>query len=293
MSSHDPSTPSQPFRHPHHSRRMRVFISIDMEGISGIVAREQVTPGERDYQIGRELMTLEANAAVEGALAAGAKEIVVRDAHAYKSNLLPELLHEAADFVSGTPTPLSMVEGLEAGADALVLVGYHAREGTIGGVLDHTMSSRSVAAIIVNGREFGETALSAMVAGDLGIPTVFLSGDRAACGQARELIPGISTVAVKEGLGRHAARCLNPKRARPLVREGVKKALRSSKAKPFVVRPPVGVVVEFKDSAKADVAARLPEAKRVAGHSVAFTAGSAIEAYRVATAMLTMAQAAL
>ena len=271
---------------------MRVFISVDMEGVSGIVAREQVIPGERDFQIGRELMTKDANAAIEGALAAGAKEVLVRDSHANKINLLVEQLHEAANFISGSPTPMSMVEGLETGADAVLLIGYHSREGTLGGVLDHTMSGKSVAAVLVNGQEFGETALSAMVAGELGIPTVFLSGDRAACEQAQKLIPGIGTVSVKEGLGRYAARCLAPKRARELIKTGVTKALKSSQAKPFVVKTPLDLVIEFKDSGKADAAGRIPNTRRVDGHSVGYDAKSCVEAYKAAVAMITMAQGA-
>lgn len=271
---------------------MRVFISVDMEGVSGIVAREQVIPGERDYQVGRELMTKEVNAAVEGALAAGAKEILVRDSHANKINLLVEQLHDAADFISGSPTPMSMVEGLEQGADALVLVGYHSREGSLGGVLDHTMSGKSVGAILVNGQEFGETALSAMVAGELSIPTVFLSGDRAACEQARKLIPGIVTVPVKEGLGRYAARCVAPKRAREMIKQGVTKAVRSSKAKPFAVRTPLDLVIEFKDSGKADSAARIPQTRRVDGHRIGYDAKTCVDAYKAAVAMIAMAQGA-
>jgi D-amino peptidase len=271
---------------------MRVFISVDMEGISGIVAREQVIPGERDFQIGRELMTKEANAAIEGAVAAGAKEILVRDSHANKINLLVEQLHEAADFISGSPTPMSMVEGLEQGADAVLLVGYHSREGSLGGVLDHTMSGKSVAAVLVNGQEFGETALSAMVAGELSIPTVFLSGDRAACDQAQKLITGIATVAVKEGLGRYAARCMAPRRARGLIKEKVERSLKSSKAKPFVVKAPLDMVIEFKDSGKADAAARIPHTRRVDGHRVGYDAKSCIDAYKAAVAMITMAQGA-
>jgi D-amino peptidase len=171
----------------------------------------------------------------------------------------------------------------------MLLVGYHATEGTPGGVLDHTMSGKSVGSIVVNGREFGETAMSAMVGGDLGVPTVFLSGDRAACEQAQKIIPGIATVAVKEGLGRYSARCVHPGRARRLISEGVKRALKGTKPRPFVVKPPIELVIEFKDSGKADAAGRIPGTRRVDGHRVAFDARGGIEAYKAAAAMITMA----
>jgi D-amino peptidase len=159
---------------------MKAFISIDMEGICGIVREIETDPvkGGEAYQQSRHLMTQEANAAIEGCMKAGATEILIADSHWNFDNLIPEELHEAAILLRGTPRGFSMVEELDASSDAALFVGYHARAGTPRAILDHTYSG-TVAAVRVNGTEVGETGINAYLAGHHGVPVVLVTGDRA------------------------------------------------------------------------------------------------------------------
>ncbi|HZM26289.1 MAG TPA: M55 family metallopeptidase, partial [Gemmatimonadales bacterium] len=161
---------------------MRVYISVDMEGIAGVVHEDQTNPVDprcaAEYARFRKLMTGEANAAVEGALAGGASQVVVNDSHWEMRNLLPEDLHEAAELLSGGPKRLSMLEGIEADFDAAVFIGYHAKAGTAGAILDHTMMD-AIRDVRLNGRSMGELGLNAALAGAHGVPVALVSGDRA------------------------------------------------------------------------------------------------------------------
>src|SRR6266542_1531997 len=204
---------------------MRIYISVDMEGIAGVVHEDQTNPVDprcaAEYARFRKLMTGEANAAVEGALAAGATQFVVNDSHWDMRNLLPEELHEAAELLSGGPKRLSMLEGIERGFDAALFIGYHARAGTPRAVLDHTIMD-AVRDVRLNGRSMGELGLNAALAGAYGVPVALVSGDRATAEEARALLGrGIETVIVKEAVSRHAARSVAPAAARQLVRDGV------------------------------------------------------------------------
>ena len=175
---------------------VKVLISVDMEGVSGVVHADHTGRDGKDYDIGRRLMTLEANAAIEGAIEAGADEVVVNDSHGTQRNLLPELLDQRAQLITGSPKPQTMMAGLDATFDAALCVGYHARAGSQG-ILDHTISGRVVHEILVNGQPQGELGLNAGIAAHHGVPIVMVAGDTACCEQARELIPGIEAAEVK------------------------------------------------------------------------------------------------
>ena len=151
---------------------MKVFVSIDMEGISGVVSPEQCTPGNPDYERARLLMTQEANAAILGARAAGAAEVAVSDSHGNMRNLLIEELDTWADLIYGSPKPFGMMEGLDDSFGVVFLIGYHARAGTLNAILDHTYSSRCVHHVELNGRPVGEIGLNAALAGFHGVPPV-------------------------------------------------------------------------------------------------------------------------
>src|SRR5207245_9873804 len=167
---------------------MKAFISIDMEGICGVVREIETDPikGGEAYQQSRHLMTQEANAAIEGCVKAGATDILIADSHWNFDNLIPEELHEAATLLRGTPRGFSMVEALDASADAALFAGYHARAGTPRAILDHTYSGTS-AAVRRNGTEGGETGINACLAGHHGVAVDLVTGDRAATRQAKSL----------------------------------------------------------------------------------------------------------
>src|SRR5205823_10218197 len=183
---------------------MRVYISVDMEGIAGVVHESQTDPTDpacaAEYGRFRRLMTAEANAAVEGAVAAGATRVLVNDSHWFMRNLLAEELHQAAELVAGDPKPRSMVQGIEGGFDAALFIGYHARAGTHNAILDHTYADR-IYEVRLNGKPVGELGLNAALAGVHGVPVALVSGDSALATEAKDLLgQGVGTVIVKEAV---------------------------------------------------------------------------------------------
>ncbi len=272
---------------------MRVFISADIEGISGVVAGDQTGPKGYDYGRARKLMTGEVNAAVEGALAAGAAEVVVNDAHGSMRNILIEELVPEARLMTGSPKTLGMMEGIDhpAGFDVCGFVGYHARAGTQG-VLNHTISGGVVSRVHLNGREVGETGLNAALAGHHGVPLAFLSGDSDVCRQVQELVPGVVTVAVKEAVGRYAALCMSPEKAREAIRDGMMSAVskaREGDLAPLSVEAPVRISLVVSDTAMADLAAMLPGSHREGFLEVAYEAQDARSAFVALRAMIMLA----
>jgi D-amino peptidase len=209
---------------------VRVHVISDMEGVAGIVKWQQTTGGEKLYDEGRVLYTEEINAAVRGAKAAGATEIVVMDCHgaggAYSFNsLLPELLDPACEYVVQQEWT-EYTAFLESGCDAALFIGMHAMAGTADGVLSHTVSGQAWQSLRFNGTLVGETGINAALCGHWGVPVVLVTGDRAVCSEARELLgDGLTTVDVKEGLGRFSARMKTPHEARELIEAGAKQAL--------------------------------------------------------------------
>jgi D-amino peptidase len=230
---------------------MRVHIISDMEGIAGIVRSEQTNAGEALYEEGRKLYTEEINAAVRGATKAGAKEIVVMDHHgagkAFSFNsLIPDLLDSACEYVV-QPSWTGYTGFLEAGCDACLLVGMHAMAGTSDGVLAHTVSGREWRSLRFNGVLVGETGINAALCGTWNCPVLLVTGDEASCREATALLgDGLTTVAVKKGIGRFAARNVAPLRARELIEEGARNALKKLDAvKPYDPGRPCEIAVEF------------------------------------------------
>jgi D-amino peptidase len=255
-------------------RPMKIFISIDMEGITGVVQPAQLGPGPEgwEYARAREWMTGEARAAIEGAQAAGATEIVIADSHGNMQNLLIDQLPDAVRIVRGSPRPLSMMQGIDDTFSGAVFIGYHASEYGSDAVRGHTMSSARLLHVKINGTEVGEGAWNAAIAGSVGVPVLFISGDRAAVEQFRKTVPAVEGVIVKEGLGYHAAVTMTPARGRELIRTGVERAIRRAGAvKPHVVGTPVNLEVGFKLTLDAERASYIPGLKRVDAHAVAGT----------------------
>jgi D-amino peptidase len=246
----------------------RVFISIDMEGISTIVDWEEVDKNSSEYGFARKLMVQDLNAAIEGALDAGAKEVMVSDAHGRMRNLRPEDVHEAAVLTRGSPKPDSMMEGIDEGHDAAMYVGYHSMKGTLNGVCAHTISGSTVQRVWINGRETGEFGMNSALAGYYGVPSVMLAGDYAATQEAEAFVPGITTATVKWANGRYGAKCLHPKEAAKVIRAKAKEALSKKFPEPRVVKEPVEIRLELTNAAMADLVMLIPGYERVDGVTV-------------------------
>jgi D-amino peptidase len=269
---------------------LNVLISVDMEGIAGVVASEHVSPGKPEYERFRKLMTDEANAAIAGAVAGGATRVVVNDAHANMTNLLIEELDQAAELISGSPKPYGMLQGIGPDVDAVCFVGYHAASGTGAAVLEHTWSGR-VVAVRLNDQVVGETGLNAALAGAFDAPVVLVAGDQAVTEEARALLGPIETVAVKAGITRTTAQCLHPATACERIRQAAERAMHLT-IPPFVVPPPMTLEVTFLRAIHADMAELIPGTRRVDGRTVAWTGDDMPTVYRVFRAMGSLALSA-
>jgi len=254
---------------------MKIFIAVDLEGVAGYAKWDAA-----DRQREREFITDDASAAIAGCFEGGAREVLVTEAHANMRNILPERLDPRAAFLSGEPKPLNHMAGIDGSFDAAMLVGYHARAGTLNAVMCHTYSL-GIFSLRFNGIEVGEIGTDAAIAGHFGVPVVMVSGDEAACREAKALLGEVEGVAVKKGIGRFAAEMLPLEKARAMIREGAKRALQQkTRPKPFVIDPPVRVEVTFTSPSAADALAGLPGLIRVDGCTVAFEgAGGFLQAH--------------
>jgi D-amino peptidase len=209
-------------------------------------------------------------------------------------NISPDDLHPKAILISGSPKPLSMMQGIDASYAACLLIGYHAKAGTENAILDHTISGSVVRAIKVNGVELPELGLNAAIAGYYGVPVVLVSGDTAVCRQAGEVLgKDVTTVAVKEAYGRLAAKLLPMAEAREMIKAGVTDALgKLGRVKPFKMAAPYNFELAYHVSAQADMGAMLlPNVKRVDARTLAFTADDYIEGFRTLRALISLAPA--
>jgi D-amino peptidase len=272
---------------------MRVYISVDMEGVAGVVHEDQTNPIDprcaSEYARFRKLMTAEANAAIQGAIDVGATRVLVNDSHWTMRNLLAEEMHEAAELVSGGPKMRSMMEGIDAGFDAALFIGYHARAGTKNAILDHTYADR-IMDVRLNGRSVGEVGINAALAGTFDVPVVLVSGDAALAAEAFDLLgEDVTAVIVKEAVGRHAAKSLAPAVACRRIREATAKALKRKKHHRFAIEAPITLEVDFSKTVEADMAEVTPGALRTGGRTVAFTHHDYREVFRAWRAMQNLA----
>lgn len=254
---------------------MKVYISVDFEGVAGSTSWSSTNLGDREHgPLARE-MTLEAVAACQGALDAGAKEIYVKDAHDSGRNMDISLFPKEAKIILGWKnSPDSMVAGLDSSFDALMFVGYHAPAGTNGSPLSHTMDP-CANYIKFNGELASEFLLHAYVGASLGVPSVFLSGDRLLCSHVQSYDPEITTVAVKEGMG-NATVNLAPIRAQELIREGAKKGLLHRNYCSIKVPQTITMEINFKDHYKALRASYYPGVSLINDFTVSY-AGTSIK----------------
>lgn len=227
--------------------RLKVFISVDMEGLAGVVAGSDVSPSGPDYGHFRAIMAAETNAAVDGAARAGATEFVVRDSHGNKTNLLPADVSPRAQLIRGASTgPKNMMEGIDASFGAAIFIGYHAKAGTPNAVLAHT-SNGNVIDFEINGVSLPEAGYNALVAGLYDVPVVFVAGDKAFVDQARSLLGPVEAVATKAETGGGAISALSPAVAQRQIAEGVERAVRArDRFKPYKLTPPYAMVLKVK-----------------------------------------------
>lgn len=248
---------------------MKIYISADIEGIAGIAHWDECDRSHPDWAVFRDRMTAHVAAACEGAIASGATEILVKDAHASARNIDAAALPRCVQLIRGwSEHPLMMVQELDATFDAIGFVGYHAKAGSGANPLAHTMSSRSIHRMRLNGQTIGEYHLHAWAAGTLGVPAVFLSGDDEICAEAEALNPAITTVPTMRGIGASTV-ARHPDEVRDAIREGMAAALASSPA-PCLVVPegPFVFELEFHKAARAYRASQYPGAELVDPHTV-------------------------
>lgn len=256
----------------------KIFISADMEGVAGVVTGDQLQPSGFEYQRFRELMTLEVNAAVEGAMQAGATEIVVCDAHANAENLLLEKLNKNVQLVRSWPRKQLMMAGIDESFQGAMLLGYHTGTHHPAGVRAHTFSSAYFADVKLNGTSVPEAAFSALIAGHYGVPVILFSGDDQAVAEASGLLGRVEGVVTKKALGFHSAQTLMPEVACDLIRKASFKAVKRIRDYGIYQIPtPIELEITFKNYRPAEVLDLLPQATRTGSHSIHFRGQHVLE----------------
>ena len=260
-------------------KKLKLHISVDMEGVVGVVTEQQLSPAGFEYARFRDFMTREALAAVEAAKAAGATEIIVADSHGNGQNLLIDQFPAEVKMIRSWPRRLGMVAGMDETVDAAVFIGYHAGTNNAAGVRAHTFSSANLTRVALNGTNVTEGSWNAAIAGHFNVPVVMISGDDAAIAEVRKAVGNIEGAETKRNLGFHSAITLTPQASYDLIRQRVQAALgRRTDFKPFKVQTPVTVDVSFKNYMPAEILAYLPLFERVDSHSIRFRAKDMVEA---------------
>jgi len=263
-------------------RKLKIHISVDMEGIAGVVTGEQLGPTGFEYARFREFMTREALAAVTAAKAAGATEIIVADAHGNGQNLLIEQFPNDVRIIRSWPRRLGMVAGIDEQVDAAIFIGYHAGTNNTTGVRAHTFSSATLTRVALNGVNVTEGSWNAAIAGHYNVPVVMMSGDDAAIAEVRKAVGNIEAAETKRNLGFHSANTLTPQASAELIGQRVRAGLgRLPELKPLKVSGPVVIEVSFKNYMAAEILAYLPLFERTDSHSIRFRAKDMAEASMV------------
>lgn len=267
---------------------MRILISADMEGISGVSRWDHVSPTHPEYTTYRRIMTEDINAAIRGAFAGGADEVIVHDGHSQGQNILIEDLDPRAELSRGTCSPLCMMTGIQTGIDAVFTVGYHAKAGSAPAILAHSMDSH-ILSYKVNGQEVGEFGLSGILAGWFGAPIIFASGDQTFAEEARELFPGITVTIVKIATGYYSGICFPVEKNHVQIEADAKAAVENFIAgirpKALEINVPATLEVSYAAPFSAEKASELPFVKRESGRVVSVECRTVMEVYRYAVLM--------
>ncbi|HET9897947.1 MAG TPA: M55 family metallopeptidase [Streptosporangiaceae bacterium] len=266
---------------------MRVLISADMEGVTGVTCPDDVRPGSPRWEYFRVMLTADVNAAVAGFFAAGADEVIVNEAHANKRNLLIADLDPRAVAIIGTHKPFSMMEGIDSGVDAVAFIGYHAGAG-VQGVLSHTFIGTTVLGVTINGTAASEGMMNAALAAEFGVPVVLVTGDDLTCGDAARWAPAARRVAVKRCVDRYTAVCLPPARTAELIEQAAASALAEPAGRPARPEGPFRYEVTFDATQAVAACTAIPGVEQTGPRSVGFTLptmAKAIRCFRVVTVL--------
>jgi D-amino peptidase len=260
---------------------LKVYISVDMEGVVGVVTGDHLGPTGFEYQKAREWLTAEVNTAIRAAKEAGATEIVVSDSHGNGENILLDLLPSDVLLVRSWPRPLMMMQGIDESFDAVLFIGYHASTTNSTGVRAHTMSSGTLTGVKLNGVAVPEAAINAAIAGHFGVPVVMISGDDAINEEATTLLGDVEGAVLKWSHGFHSATTVMPEVGREIIFERVSAALgRLDDFQPYRLEEPIRVEVSFKNYLPAELLAYLSIVDRVDSHTIAFTGEDMLEVSR-------------
>lgn len=264
-----------------------VYISVDIEGMEGVVSRNQANRGKEDYGLARRRLTYDVNEAIRAAVDCGAENIVVSEGHGDLENLLIDELNPAADIISGAMCHSLQMQGINEGFDAMIIFGHAGGGMTLGGVLDHTYNGRSVHGMRINGVNVNtEAVCNSVIAGYYGVPLAAIIGDRAVVDEVHAYLPGCEGIVVKEGITRLSAKSISPVRARKLIYAGVRKALSELDNKELLVlAEPMTLEIDFNCSQTADVAELVPGVERLSPRSISYT-GKAEDVFRLQTLLI-------
>lgn len=269
---------------------MHVLISADMEGATGVTWPDDVHPGSDRWGYFRHLLTGDVNAAVAGFFAAGATEVTVNEAHASMRNLVLDELDERAVALVGRNKPFGMMQGIEAGCDAVAFIGYHAGAGRPG-VLAHTYLGSTILGVWINGTPASEGAMNALLAAEFGVPVVLVTGDDQTCADAEGWAPGAELVPVKHYVDRYSARCLPPARTAALIRQAAERAM-ASVHRPDPPEGPFTYEVEFDATNPVTAVTGIPGVEQTQERRIAFTLPTMARAIRCFRALSALAAAA-
>lgn len=263
---------------PAQTRKLKIYISADMEGVVGVVTADQLGPQGFEYNRFREFMTEEVKAATEAAFEAGATEVVISDSHGNGENLLIEKLPKNVTVVRSWPRPLMMMQGIDETFDGVIFIGYHASTNNIAGVRAHTISSARLADVRLNGISMPEAGINAAIAGYFNVPVIMISGDDVIVKEATDLLGNIESATVKWAISFHAAKTVTPEIAYELIRQKTRKAIaRIKEFKPYKIAQPVQLDVRFKAYRPAELLAYLAIVERTDSHSIRFRGKDIIE----------------
>lgn len=260
---------------------MKIYLSSDMEGTAGVVDWTQCIAPSAEYEYYRGLLQAEVNAAIDGALSAGATQFLVNDSHSFMQNLRPDQLHGRSRYLSGRHKPMYMMERLDPSYDAVFFISYHGSMASEASTLSHTYNPRAIARVLLNGIEVGESGINALVALGHGVPIVLVTGDDTTAEEAQRVCPGIHTAVVKRSVTRFAADSLHPTAACELIHEAAKSAVESlASAQTPQIELPATLEVLFQNGDFAEMATRIEGVHKVDTRTVTLTDGDPISLYR-------------
>lgn len=271
---------------------MKIFLSSDIEGTAGVVDWAQCLGPGPEYQYYRRLLQDEVNAAIEGALSAGATEFLVNDSHSSMQNLRPDELLGKARYLSGRHKPLYMMQGLDASFDAAFFVSYHGSMASEASTLSHTYNPKAIAQVLLNGLEVGESGINALVAQGHGVPIVLITGDDTTAEEAERVCPGIHTAVVKHSVTRFAAESLHPSEAKDLIREAAAAAVRGLEtARPPQIALPATLEILFGNGDFAEMATWVEGVEKVDARTVRVTGDDPIRLFRTFVTVVLLTRA--